>query len=188
MARGEYFCHVDMKTAGKHFVPDALAAAAASYECGISGDGVGAGLSSFTGASRRMEYKGRFMGAEVYDDYGHHPTEVKTTLEGAAAMGYERTFCVFQSHTYSRTAGLFEQFKASFSAVDEAIIADIYAAREKDTGIVSGEKLANALPNGKYVGDFEAIVAYLERTLREGDLLVVMGAGDIYKIFDLMGL
>ena len=188
MAKGKYFCHADMKTAGRHCVADALAAAAAAYECGISGEQVGEGLSAFAGAARRMEYKGRFMGADVYDDYGHHPTEVRTTLEGAAAMGYGRTFCVFQSHTYSRTIGLFDQFKQSFSAVDEAIIADIYAAREKDTGVVSGKSLAEALPNGKYVGDLDAIVEYLKGTLKEGDLLVVMGAGDIYKIFDIMGL
>ncbi len=188
MAHGKFFCHADMKTAGRHCVADALAAAAAAYECGIGGEQVGEGLSAFAGAARRMEYKGRFVGADVYDDYGHHPTEIKTTLEGAAAMGYRRTFCVFQSHTYSRTAGLFEQFKESFGAVDEAIIADIYAAREKDTGVVSGKRLAEALPNGKYVGDLDAIVEYLRGTLTEGDLLVVMGAGDIYKIFDIMGL
>ena len=188
MAKGKHFCHVDMKMPGKHCVADALAAAAAAYECGISGEQVGMGLSAFSGAARRMEYKGRFMGADVYDDYGHHPTEIKTTLEGAAAMGYRRTFCVFQSHTYSRTIGLFEEFKKSFSAVDEAIIADIYAAREKDTGVVSGKSLAEAMSNGKYVGDLGEITEYLRGTLGEGDLLVVMGAGDIYKIFDLMGL
>jgi UDP-N-acetylmuramate--alanine ligase len=188
LAFGKPFCHAALRVTGKHNVYNALASAAAAYLCGIDGEAVERGLADFCGAQRRMEYKGRFMGTEVYDDYGHHPTEVRTTLEGAAAMGYRRTFCVFQSHTYSRTIGLFDEFVGAFGAVDEVIFADIYAAREPDTGVVSGQKLAQALPNGKYVGDFDAIVAYLRETLREGDLLVVMGAGDIYKIFEKMGL
>ena len=186
-AFGEFFCHVALCVTGKHNVHNALAAAAAAYLCGLDGESVARGLAEFRGAQRRMEYKGHFAGAEVYDDYGHHPTEVQTTLRGASAMGYRRTFCVFQSHTYSRTIGLFDEFCGAFGAVDEAIIADIYAAREIDTGEVSGKKLADALPNGKYVGDLDAIVSYLKETLREGDLLVVMGAGDIYKIFEKMG-
>ncbi len=188
LAFGKLYCHVALRVTGRHNVYNALAAAAAAHLCGLEGESVARGLAEFRGAQRRMEYKGRFMGAEVYDDYGHHPTEVKTTLEGAAAMGYRRTLCVFQSHTYSRTLGLFDQFCGAFGAVDEVIVADIYAAREADTGAVSGKKLAAALPNGKYVGDFDAIADYLRRTLREGDLLVVMGAGDIYKIFEKMGL
>ncbi len=188
LAFGKLFCHAELRVTGKHNVYNALASAAAAYLCGLGGECVARGLADFRGAQRRMEYKGRFMGAEVYDDYGHHPTEVKTTLEGAAAMGYRRTLCVFQSHTYSRTVGLFDEFLGAFGAVNEVVVADIYAAREPDTGAVSGKKLAQALSNGTYVGDFDAIVAYLRETLREGDLLVVMGAGDIYKIFEKMGL
>lgn len=188
MAFGRLFCRAQLRVSGRHNVYNALASAAAAYLCGIDGEGVAKGLAAFSGAKRRMEYKGCFQGAEVYDDYGHHPTEVKTTLEGAAAMGYRRTVCVFQSHTYSRTAGLFDEFLAAFGAADEVIVADIYAAREKDTGLVSGQKLAEALPNGRYVGDFDAIAAYLRKTIGEGDLLVVMGAGDIYRIFEKLGL
>ncbi len=188
MAFGQLFCRAELKVTGLHNVYNSLATAAAAYLCGIDGEGVRAGLAAFAGAQRRMEYKGKFAGAEVYDDYGHHPTEIKTTLEGAAAMGYRRTFCVFQSHTYSRTVGLFDEFACAFGAVDEAVIADIYAAREPDTGIVNGKRLADAIPNGKYVGDIDAIVAYLKQTLRKGDLLIVMGAGDIYHIFKKMGL
>lgn len=187
VAYGKHFCHVSLRVTGYHNIYNALATAAAAYLCGIDGEGVAEGLAAFVGAQRRMEYKGRFMGAEVYDDYGHHPTEVKTTLEGAAAMGYRRTLCVFQPHTYSRTAGLFDEFSLAFGAADEAILADIYAAREVDTGTVSAKKLAEALPNGKYVGDMDAIVSYLKETLAEGDLLIVMGAGDIYKIFKKLG-
>lgn len=186
--RGEWLCHAALSVPGEHNVMNALATAAVGRLCGLDGGVIASGLAEFAGAERRMEYKGKFSGADVYDDYGHHPTEVKTTLQGAARMDYDRIFCVFQSHTYSRTAGLFEEFKGAFGAVDEAIIADIYAAREADTGIVSAKKLAEALPNGRYVGDMDAIVSYLQATLCEGDLLVVMGAGDIYRIFGKMGL
>ncbi len=186
--KGVLLCHVKLSVPGAHNVSNALATAAVGRLCGLDGESIAKGLAVFAGADRRMEYKGEFARAEVYDDYGHHPTEIRTTLEGAARMDYERVFCVFQPHTYSRTRGLFEEFKESFGAVHEAIIADIYAAREADTGEVSAEKLAAALTNGKYVGDADAIVAYLRDTLTKGDLLVVMGAGDIYKIFGKMGL
>ncbi|MBO5305525.1 MAG: UDP-N-acetylmuramate--L-alanine ligase [Clostridia bacterium] len=188
VAFGKHFCRVSLGVTGHHNIYNALATAAAAYLCGIDGEGVAKGLAAFRGAERRMEHKGCFMGAEVYDDYGHHPTEIKTTLEGAAAMGYRRTVCVFQSHTYSRTIGLFDEFLGAFGAVDEVIFADIYAAREVDTGEVSGKRLAEALPHGKYVGDMDDIVRYLKQTLTAGDLLIVMGAGDIYKIFKKMGL
>lgn len=188
VANGEKVCRVSLSVTGEHNVYNALAAAAAAYISGISGEDIAKGLANFRGAERRMEYKGKFSGADVYDDYGHHPTEVATTLAGAAQMGYRKLFCVFQSHTYSRTIGLFEEFKGAFTSADEAIIADIYAAREVDTGVVSAGKLADALPNGKYVGDLSAIVQYLRDTVTPEDLVIVMGAGDIYKIFPLMGL
>ena len=188
VANGEKVCRVSLSVTGEHNVYNALAAAAAAYISGISGEDIAKGLANFRGAERRMEYKGKFSGADVYDDYGHHPTEVATTLAGAAQMGYRKLLCVFQSHTYSRTIGLFEEFKGAFTSADEAIIADIYAAREVDTGVVSAGKLADALPNGKYVGDLSAIVQYLRDTVTPEDLVIVMGAGDIYKIFPLMGL
>ena len=133
-----------------------------------------------------MEYKGTFCGADVYDDYGHHPTEVEKTLEGVSAMGYERVVCVFQPHTYSRTAGLFREFTEAFGHADLTVIADIYAAREMDTGMVSAAGLAAAVENGHYVGDMKQISEFLRTNLREGDVLIVMGAGDIYKIFEML--
>lgn len=188
MVDGRLFCHVALAVQGRHNVYNALAAAASAYLCGIEGDAVTEGLAAFCGADRRMEYKGIFCGADVYDDYGHHPTEVSKTLEGVAEMGYERVICVFQPHTYSRTAGLFREFTEAFGHADIAVIADIYAAREPDTGIVSSMGLAAAIGNGRYEGDFKGILRYLERELRDGDVLIVMGAGDIYKLFEAMNL
>ena len=188
MLNGEFFFHTKLSVSGYHNVYNALATAAAAYLSGIEGDKIAKGLSMYTGANRRMEYKGKLCGALVFDDYGHHPTEIKTTLDGASKMGYNRTFCVYQPHTYSRTKGLYNDFLTAFSSVDEVIFADIYAAREKDDGTVSSKMLASDVENGSYVGDLQNIVEYLKRKLCEGDLLVVMGAGDIYKIYDLMSL
>ncbi len=185
---GLLFCHVVLSVPGQHNVYNALAAAAAAYLCGIDGSAVAKGLARFRGAGRRMEYKGKFKGADVYDDYGHHPTEVEKTLTGVAEMGYRRVICVFQPHTYSRTLGLFDQFVGAFRSADIAVVADIYAAREKDTGEVSARKLAAAVENARYEGDLAHIVDYLEGTLTEDDVLIIMGAGDIYKIFDMMSL
>ena len=188
MVEGRLYCHVALAVQGRHNVYNALAAASAAYLCGIEGAAVTRGLAAFCGADRRMEYKGIFCGADVYDDYGHHPTEVFKTLEGVAEMGYDRVICVFQPHTYSRTAGLFREFTEAFAHADIAVIADIYAAREPDTGMVSASGLAAAINRGRYEGDFRGIVSYLEKELREGDVLVVMGAGDIYKLFGAMNL
>ena len=182
----EEFCHIKLAVSGVHNVYNALAACAVSYLCGIGGEKIERGLAEFTGADRRMEFKGRWIGADVYDDYGHHPTEIKRTLEGAAEMGYDRVFCVFQPHTYSRTKGLFDDLINSFGSIDKAIIADIYAARERDTGEINSQKVADAIENAEYVGDMSAIAEHLKNELKCGDLLVVMGAGDIYKLFDYM--
>ena len=117
----------------------------------------------------------------VYDDFGHHPSEVKTTLEGAKRMGYARLRCVYQPHTYSRTVGLFEEFCHAFDAADEVIFADIYAAREQNTFGVSSSQLAERIPHASYQPDWDALLAYLLKTSREGDLLLIMGAGDISR-------
>ena len=187
MVEGQLFCHVALAVPGRHNVYNALAAAASAYLCGIDGEAVTRGLAAFRGADRRMEYKGTFCGADVYDDYGHHPTEVARTLEGVAEMGYDRVVCVFQPHTYSRTAGLFREFTEAFGHSDLTVIADIYAAREVDTGMVSASGLAAAIENGNYVaGGFKGIATYLRTQLKEGDVLIVMGAGDIYKLFELL--
>ncbi len=188
LLNGELFFHTKLSVSGYHNVYNALATAAAAYLAGIGGEKIAKGLSEYRGANRRMEYKGRFCGASVYDDYGHHPTEIKTTLEGASKMGFDRTFCVYQPHTYSRTKGLYKDFLGAFASVDEVVFADIYAAREIDDGSVSSAMLASDIENGAYVGDLNEIVDYLNGKLKAGDLLVVMGAGDIYKIYDLMNL
>ncbi len=187
--RGELYCHVSLSVTGEHNVYNALAATASAYLCGISGKQAARGLAAYCGAKRRMEFKGKLCGADVYDDYGHHPTEVKTTLDGVSRMGYDRLFCVFQSHTYSRTAELFDEFSKSFDSADCVVFADIYAARETDNLGVSGATLAEAVgEKAVYVGGNSEIAEYLHKNLREGDVLVVMGAGDIYLIYEKLNI
>ena len=180
-------CHVDLRVSGYHNIYNALAAASACVLCGLTGEEIARGLASFCGACRRMEYKGSVGGADVYDDYGHHPTEIAATLRGAKEITEGRLFCVYQPHTYSRTAALFEEFARSFEACDRVIFVDIYAAREKNTFGVSSSALAERLgERASYANDFKAAAVALASELRVGDVAVVMGAGDIYKVFDYL--
>lgn len=187
--RGTFFCHVALRVPGRHNVYNALAAAAAAYVCGVSGETIGRALSCFAGARRRMEYKGKFAGADVYDDYGHHPTEIAATLEGVSGMGYRRVFCVFQPHTYSRLAALYDAFLSAFDRADRIIIAETYAAREVNVYPVSAETLARDLgERACYGATFAGITAMLREQVGDGDVIIIMGAGDIYGIFAQMGI
>ncbi len=184
---GQPFCHIALSVTGMHNVSNALACVAAADECGIDADTIAKGLSTFTGAGRRMEYKGVLCKAAdgvrvpVYDDFGHHPSEITTTLEGARRLNGKRLRCVYQPHTYSRTVGLFREFLSAFDACDEVIFTDIYAARETNTYGVSSAQLAEKIPHAKYEPDTDRILSYLQQTSRAGDILVIMGAGDIAK-------
>ena len=186
---GEHFAHVVLPSRGIHSVYNALAATAAAYACGVSADDIVAGLASFKGAKRRMEYKGEVCGAEVYDDYGHHPTEIAATLKGARATAKGRLICVFQPHTYSRTAALADKFAECFADADKVIFADIYAAREDNIYGISSQKLAELVGDKAMYGEsFDAIACTLNSIAQKGDTVVVMGAGDIFKLFACMGL
>ena len=184
---GEKVTHIDLSVTGYHNIYTALAAFVACRECGVGADELGRAIGSFCGARRRMEYKGSVRGAQVYDDYGHHPTEISATLAGAKAICEDggRLFCVYQPHTYSRTAALLDDFATAFEACDRVIFADIYAAREQNVFGVSSELLAKMIgEKATYAGSFSASADVLNNELRDGDVCVVMGAGDIYKVFD----
>lgn len=189
--RGAYLCHVRLSVSGAHNIYNSLACAAVAHCCGIEPEKIGQGLSTFTGAKRRMEFKGKLRGADVFDDYGHHPTEVRATLDGVAKMGYERVWCVFQPHTYSRTAELFEEFAVAFDSADRILFADIYTARgdEVNPSQVSSEKLSNRIgEKAYYYSSFDAIAEELRENVYEGDVVIIMGAGDIFKLYDLLDL
>ena len=186
-SREECLCNICLHVFGRHNVYNALAAAAAASICGISPDLIEKSLADFVGTNRRMERKGILNGAVVYDDYGHHPVEINATLSGAKEMGYRRILCAYQPHTYSRTAKLFDEFVRAFDCADRVYFADIYAAREQNTFGVSSRGLAECIgKSAEYCGSFENVAKALTRDAQEGDLVIVMGAGDIYKIYDLL--
>ena len=184
---GVFFCHVDLRVSGYYNIYNALAAAGACMLAGLSAEAISDGLHEFCGAGRRMEFKGCINGGEVYDDYGHHPTEISATLEGAKAMAGGRLICVYQPHTYSRTAALFEEFSRAFDVCDKVIFVDIYAARENNEWGVSSEGLARRIgERATYARSIEEAANMVSSQLAAGDIAVVMGAGDVYKTFDHM--
>lgn len=186
MYKGEFVAHVKLSVTGEHNIYNALAAFAAGHISGLDPEKIVRGLYKFGGAKRRMEFKGTINGALVYDDYGHHPTEVATTLDGVKKReDIERLFCVFQPHTYTRTYALMDDFAKSFDSVEQVYIADIYPARETDNLGISGKTLAIRIGDkAEYISGFENLANEINSVLKEGDVLVVMGAGDIYKLFD----
>ena len=187
--RGQFLCRISLLQPGEFQISNGLAAATAAYACGISPEVIARQLSSFAGVHRRMEFKGTLNGADVYDDYAHHPSAIVSMLEGAREMGYKRVLCAYQPHTYSRTAGLFNEFARAFDLADQSYFADIYAAREQNVSGVSSLRLAEAVGSrAVYCGDFQTLASRLTRDAREGDLLLIMGAGDIEQTFALLDL
>ena len=193
---GKHFTSVKLNVTGRHNIMNALATCAAADIAGVPAVDIAAGLESFTGAKRRMELRGNVRGTisgaavPLYDDYAHHPTEILATLQGALESGYKRVITVFQPHTYSRTNELFEEFARVFSEYTKKggklILADIYAARETNTLNVSSELLASKIDGAIYLPTFEAIAQKLKSELTDGDMLIIMGAGDIINIDSLL--
>ena len=179
---GEFYCHLDMGVLGKHNAMNALAAAAAAWMMGIPGEAVSHGLLSFHGAGRRMEFKGKFNGADVYDDYAHHPDEVAATIAAVRdAMPGRRLVLAFQPHTYSRTSALFDDFVRELRKTDVLVLAEIYAARERNTIGISSADVAEKIPGAVFCETLPEVTAYLKANVREGDVVITMGAGDIFR-------
>ena len=179
---GEFYCHLDMGVLGRHNAMNALAAAAAAWMMGIPGQTVSEGLESFHGAGRRMEFKGQFNGADVYDDYAHHPDEVAATIAAVRnAMPDKRLVLAFQPHTYSRTSALFEDFVRELGKADVLVLAEIYAARERNTIGISSAQVAEKIPGAVYCETLPEVTEYLRANVREGDVVITMGAGDIFR-------
>ena len=175
-----------LRVHGDHNILNALAAIALADLLGLSDEVIHAGLAAFTGTDRRFEYKGQVNGVNIIDDYAHHPTEIRATLSAAAQYPHRRLWCVFQPHTYTRTKAFLEEFASALSLADEIILADIYAAREKDTLGISSETLQEKIRSlghsCHYFPTFEVIENYLLKNCTKDDLLITMGAGDVVKI------
>ena len=178
---GETYCHVDLTVLGKHNTLNALAAAGTAWMLGLPGETAAAGLATFTGASRRMEYKGQFNGADIYDDYAHHPGELAATFDAVRTMGYNRIVVAFQPHTYTRTHALFDDFLRELHKPDQLVLAEIYAARERNTIGISSQDLADKIPGCVFCETLPEVTAWLRENVRPGDLVLTVGAGDIYR-------
>ncbi|MBI4547468.1 MAG: UDP-N-acetylmuramate--L-alanine ligase [Ignavibacteriae bacterium] len=178
--------NITLQIPGKHNVQNALAAITVGLELGVPFTKVKQGIEKFTGVYRRWEKKGEVNGVTLYDDYAHHPTECKATLSGAKNGWRRRVVCVFQPHLYSRTRDFYEEFGKAFLLSDVLVVTDVYPAREDPIQGVTGELIANAAKQYghkevHYVSDKKAIPEYLIKLIRKSDIVITMGAGDIWK-------
>jgi len=173
---------------GKHNAANALAAGIVASHLGISWEKIRQELATFRGTKRRFEKIAQKEGILFFDDYAHHPTEIKATLEAARAwFANRRIICVFQPHTFSRTKALFSEFSKCFNKADEVIITDIYpSAREKPDPTINSLILVNEIQKHHkkaiYIGKMEEVADYLKNHILPADIILTMGAGDIYKI------
>lgn len=179
---------VKLNVLGVHNVYNSLASIIAAQIFGIPIEEILEKISHYTGVHRRLELKGYYKGAKVIDDYAHHPTEIKATLNALRNATKGNIYCVFQPHTYSRTKLLLNSFAESFASADKIIITDIYAAREKDTGLIHSRDLVNAIFDkgfdAIYLSTFKEVEEYLMSHVKKDDIILTMGAGNVYQIGD----
>ncbi|MBN1436662.1 MAG: UDP-N-acetylmuramate--L-alanine ligase [Sedimentisphaerales bacterium] len=188
---GTAWGRVELTLAGRHNVSNALAVAALAHWAGVDQQSIIAHLSDFQGVKRRMTCKGEVGGVVVLDDYAHHPTEIRVTLEAIKARYRPRKlWCVFQPHQHSRTRFLLDEFALSFDAADVVLLPDIYFVRDSEAlrREINAAQLADRIstkgPQAHYLGEFEQITEFLMQNAKDGDLVVTMGAGDVWKIGD----
>ena len=183
------WANVTLFVPGLHNVSNALAAISACHALGIPQSAIIKGLEHFKGTHRRLEDKGNVHGIRVMDDYAHHPTEIQATLSAARSLTSGRLICVFQPHTYTRTFELLDDFSRAFAQADTVVVTDIYAAREKDMGLINSRVLTDRINlntgNAVYISEFDDIVEFLQENAQPGDLILTMGAGSVYKAGEL---
>ncbi|AYE34462.1 UDP-N-acetylmuramate--L-alanine ligase [Clostridium septicum] len=181
---------VTLSTTGKHNILNALSTICVGLIFEIPYSDIIKGLLECKGAHKRFEYKGELNGATIIDDYAHHPVEIKATLNTAQLIPHNKIYTIFQPHTYTRTKTLFSEFTESFFDTDELILMDIYAAREKDTGLVSSNELGDALRskgvNCKNIHSHEEVADYIRKNISNNDLILTVGAGDVVRVADLL--
>ncbi|MDO5441013.1 MAG: UDP-N-acetylmuramate--L-alanine ligase [Bacillota bacterium] len=191
--RGILKTNIQLSVPGEHNVSNSLAATAACVVLGVDIEIVKKTLETFTGTQRRFDIVGKTKnGLTIIDDYAHHPTEIKATLAAAQNVPHKSIWCLFQPHTYTRTIALFDQFADAFNDADKLVLAEIYAAREKNIYKISAKKLQEEIKKKHpekevyFMPDFNSISDFVTNNADEGDIVITMGAGDIYKIGDLI--
>jgi UDP-N-acetylmuramate--alanine ligase len=190
LAHGKDEGTIELKVAGAHNARNALAAIAASWELGIPFTTIRAALADFAGVGRRLELRGMVAGAPWIDDYGHHPTEIAAALSALQASRHRRIVAVFQPHRFTRTRALLDRFATCFAGASEVILLPIYPAGERPIEGISSAALADAIrsaggPRVQLAASFEEAACLVDKTLKPADLLVTIGAGDVYRVGDL---
>jgi len=183
----EFYSTIELSVAGKHNILNALACICVCDYYNISKETIKSSLKEFTGAERRLEFKGKLNeNVSIFDDYAHHPTEITATANAVKNKTYNKSWVVFQPHTYSRTKSLLGDFAKALSNFDKLIILDIYAAREQNTFDISSKDLVKKLEeNNKealYMPDFSEVVSYLKENVNENDIIITLGAGTVTQI------
>lgn len=182
----KFYERIKLNIPGMHNVLNALGCIALCDNYGISSAVIKNGLAKFHGTGRRFEFKGKINGASIYDDYGHHPTEILATAKALMNKKYNKSWIVFQPHTYSRTKLLLEDFSKALLNFDNIIVLDIYAAREKNTYGVSSKDLVDKInslgKNALYIPDFNECVEFLKNNVSENDIILTQGAGTVTQI------
>ncbi len=184
--KGSFMGRVELEVPGLHNVQNALAALATIHYLNLDVKEAMKALKHFHGAHRRFQQKGTISGVTVVDDYAHHPTEIEATLTAAKNMDHNRLWCVFQPHLFSRTKALLHDFSKAFQMADKVIVTDIYPAREVDMGEISSRDLVQLMEEAKsdvfYIPSFFDVIDFLDKHLETGDIVITMGAGDIYQV------
>lgn len=188
--QGKFQKRFSLQVTGEYNILNCLTCIALCDFYGLSLDTIQNGLSAFSGAARRMEYKGEFHGARVYDDYAHHPTEVRATAKGILMKTFHESWVVFECHSYSRFVTYLKEFTESLSLFDHIIIADIYAARETNSFGAKEDDLVQLLKEKQkdavHISDYEEIKTYLEKRVLKNDLIITMGAGNITRLAEIL--
>jgi len=184
--KDNFYGRIKLNVPGMHNVLNCLGCIALCNEYGISKEHIQSALLTFSGADRRFEFKGTINGARVYDDYGHHPTEIIATAKSLMNKKYNKSWVIFQPHTYSRTKNLLDDFAKALLNFDNIIVVDIYAARESNTYDITSKDLVDKIvslgKDAKYIPDFEQCIKYIKENVKENDIIMTLGAGTVTEI------
>lgn len=190
---GQLLSRVQLAVPGEHNILNALAAFTCACALGVEPQLTKETLERYHGTQRRFDIVGTTAkGVKIVDDYAHHPTEIKATLSASENVPHNKLWCIFQPHTYTRTIALFDEFAEAFEKADKLILAEIYAAREKNIYKISSAQLAEKIkethPHKEvlFMEDFAAIADYVDAQAQRGDMVITMGAGDIYKVGEML--
>ncbi len=186
LVKGDLYCRMSLAVPGRHNLLNALAAASVAVYLGVPSEDFAKGIAAYNGVGRRFEFKKTWREARVYDDYSHHPSEIRAALLAARELSPNRVVCVFQPHTYSRTVSLLDDFAEALRLADQVIVCPIYAAREVNTFGISSQDLARRIPGALAAADLKDAARLLGEQVQPGDLIFTMGAGDVFKVAHLL--